>query len=185
MWYDAELVVKNYKPLQLEPGMLFVQKLHQGTLKEEVEIFILERVPQDEESFLQQHGYPVELYIIDENGDMLASNEEIALWDDGEEELFEISVDHVNKIFNEYDGMVQIEMVDISEEEDEYEEWVPVVYEGNIILRYPQEEYEEWEEEEELPMCEMCNGTGEGANPDLTCIHCKGSGVIYPDDYEP
>ena len=183
MWYDAELVVKNYKPLHLEPGMLFIQKLHQGTLKETIELFILERVPQDEESYIQQNGYPVELYVVDENGDILADNEEIGLWDDGDEDLYEIAVEYVNTIFNDFEGSIQIDMTDISEEDDEYEQYVPTIFEGNVILRYPQEEYEEWEEEE-LPMCDMCNGTGEGAIPDLTCIHCKGSGVIYPDNYE-
>lgn len=188
MWYECELVVKSYKPLHLEEGMLFIQKLHQGTLKENVELFSLDRVPYDEEAFVQQHGYPVELYVVDGGGNILASNEEIAFWDEGGDELFEISIDHVNIIFNDYDGMVQIEMVDVSEEGDEYEQYVPLVYEGNVVLRFPQyddddEYYEEEEEEDEL--CSFCNGTGEGANPDLICIHCNGSGVTYTDYYEP
>ena len=188
MWYDAELVVKNYKPLHLEPGMLFIQKLHQGTLKETIELFILERVPQDEESYIQQNGYPVELYVVDENGDILADNEEIGLWDEGDDNLFEISVDHINNTFNEYEGMIQIDMVDISEEDDEYEEYIPTIFEGNVILRYPQDEWPEedfLEEEEEEPMCDMCNGTGEGSIPDSICTTCKGSGVIDTDYYEP
>lgn len=187
MWYDAELVVKSYKPLHLEPGMLFIQKLHQGTLKENIELFILERVPQDEESFIQQNGYPVELYVVDENGDVLASNEHIAFWDEGGDELFEISTEHVNTIFNDYDGMVQIEMVDVSEEGDEYEQYVPLIYEGNVVLRFPQydDDDEYYEEEEEDELCSFCNGTGEGEVPEYTCTHCKGSGVNKKDYFEP
>jgi hypothetical protein len=186
MWYDAELVVKSYKPLQLEVGMLFIQKLHQGTLKEETELFALERVPQDEEAFVQQNGYPVELYVIGENDEILASDDEIAFWDEGEEELFEMTIDNVNKIFNEYDGIVQIDMVDVNEPDDEYEHYVPIVYEGNVVLRYPQDEYEEWEEDweeeedEEVFLCGMCNGTGQSINgtPDVgICSFCKGTGI--------
>jgi len=51
MWYETEVVIKSYKPLQLEPGMLFLQILHKGTPKEQIELFALDRVPQDEESF--------------------------------------------------------------------------------------------------------------------------------------
>jgi len=186
MWYEAELVVKNYKPLKLEEGMLFVQKLHQGTLKENIELFILERVPLDEEAFIAQNGYPVELYVIGENDNILASNEEIALWDEGHDELFEISVDHVNIIFNDYDGVVQIEMMDVSDPESEYEEYVPVIYEGNVILRYPQDEYEEYYEEEDEEdeyenyyICSLCNGSGEGFHDGSSCAVCKGTGVEY------
>ncbi len=188
MWLDCELVVKNYKPLHLEEGMLFIQKLHQGTLKESIELFILERVPQDEEAFIAQNGYPVELYVVDDEGNIIAHNDEIGLWDDGDDDLFEISVDHVNNIFNEFEGMIQIDMTDISEEDSEYEEYVPTIIEGSVILRYPQEDYEEEEEEyeedeyeeEEEPMCNMCNGTGESMHAppgEGICSFCGGSGV--------
>ena len=188
IWLDCELVVKNYKPLHLEEGMLFIQKLHQGTLKENIELFILERVPQDEEAFITQNGYPVELYVVDDEGNILASNEEIGLWDDGEEDLFEIGVNNVNTIFNDYEGSLQINMVDVNDEDDEYAHYVPVVYDGSVVLRYPQEDYEEEEEEyeedeyeeEEEPMCNMCNGTGESMHAppgEGICSFCGGSGV--------
>jgi len=184
MWLDCELVVKNYKPLHLEEGMLFIQKLHQGTLKENIELFILERVPQDEEAFIAQNGYPVELHVVDEEGNIIAHNDEIGLWDDGDGDLFEMSVDHVNNIFNEFEGMIQINMTDISEEDSEYEEYIPTIFEESVILRYPQDDYYEEEEEEyyedELPMCEMCNGTGESMHAppgEGICSFCGGSGV--------
>ena len=192
IWLDCELVVKNYKPLHLEEGMLFIQKLHQGTLKENIELFILERVPQDEEAFIAQNGYPVELHVVDDEGNILASHEEIGLWDDGDEDLYELSADIVNNIFNDYDGSVQINMVDVSEEDEEYARYVPVIYEGNVILRYPQEDYYEEEEEyyeDELVMCNMCNGTGESMHAppgEGVCSFCGGSGVEQPDvPYEP
>lgn len=189
MWHDAELVVKNYKPLQLEVGMLFIQKLHQGTLKENIELFILERVPQDEEAFIQKNGYPIELYVVDGEQNILASNEEIGLWDDGGDDLYDISVEHVNTVFNDYDGCIQIDMTDISEPNDEYSEYVPTMLEGNVILRFPQEEWFEEdfleEEEEEDELCMFCNGTGEGEVPEYTCTHCKGSGFTHKNYFEP
>ena len=40
------------------------------------------------------------------------------------------------------------------------------------------------EEVEEDNMCHSCNGTGEGCNPDLSCLRCGGSGAIIPKSYD-
>lgn len=148
MWYETEVVIKSYKPLQLEPGMLFLQILHKGTPKEQIELFALDRVPQDEESFLQQHGYPVELYIIDDQGNVLASPEQIGWWDEGDhvDELSDISISHINNIFNDYDGYVDLEMEEYDETEGEY---VPVIYAEKVVMRYVTDEEEEYEEEDD------------------------------------
>jgi len=43
-----------------------------------------------------------------------------------------------------------------------------------------------YDQDESDNMCTLCNGTGEGCNPDLICRSCNGSGVDIRknDDYE-
>jgi hypothetical protein len=85
MYIDAELVLKSYKPLKLEEGMLFVNKIART---DAVELFILEEIPEDAETFLVTHGYPIELYIIQHEllnntstPVILATPEQIGWWD--------------------------------------------------------------------------------------------------------
>lgn len=146
MWYEAELVVKSYKPLELEIGMYFLQILHKNTVKEQAELFVLDKIPLNQEEFLQRHGYPVELYIIDESGNVIASPEQIGWWDEGEhsDELSDITVAQINIIFNDYDGYVDVEMEESEENEDEY---LPVLYSDKVTLRYVTDDEEEEEEE--------------------------------------
>ena len=33
-------------------------------------------------------------------------------------------------------------------------------------------------------MCQLCNGTGEGCNPDVSCMRCQGSGALIPKTYD-
>ena len=40
------------------------------------------------------------------------------------------------------------------------------------------------EEEQPDNMCHSCNGTGEGCNPDVSCMRCQGSGAIIPKTYD-
>lgn len=119
MFYPAELAYRNYMPDDLEPGMLFMKILHQGTIKETVEVWTLDRVPQDKDRFLSENGAPIELYVMDENGEVLAEPEEIAWFDLGEAfmTLTDISLKEINIILNEYDGLLEIEVDD-----EDYEE---------------------------------------------------------------
>ena len=119
MFYPAELAYRNYMPDELESGMLFMKILHQGTVKESVEVWTLDRVPQDKDRFLSENGAPIELYIMDEDGEILANPEEIAWFDLGEAfmTLTDISLKEINIILNEYDGLLEIEISD-----EDYEE---------------------------------------------------------------
>jgi hypothetical protein len=135
MYYPAELVYKNYMPDELESGMLFMNILHPGTVKELIELWTLDRVPQDKDRFLSENGAPIELFIVDEEGEVLAEPEEIAWFDLGEAfmTLTDISLKELNIILNEYDGLVEIEISD----EDYEEGYVSPSYQmDKVTLRF-------------------------------------------------
>ena len=153
MYYLAELVLKSYKPLQLEKGMWFVHKLNVGhRLKEEVTVFALTTVPQNPEEFIKENGYPVELYIIGADERVLATPEQIGWWNAGEhvDDLFDITFKEINTILNEYEGAVDIQgdLYGHNSDEFDYPEdiFMPDVIEGKVVLAYPlDEEDEEYE----------------------------------------
>lgn len=135
MYYPAELVYKNYMPDELESGMLFMKILHPGTVKEIIELWTLDRVPQDKDRFLSENGAPIQLFIVDEEGEVLAEPEEIAWFDLGEAfmTLTDISLKELNIILNEYDGLVEIEISD----EDYEEGYVSPSYQmDKVTLRF-------------------------------------------------
>jgi hypothetical protein len=146
MYIDAELVLKSYKPLKLEEGMLFVNKIART---DAVELFILEEIPDDEEKFVVTNGYPMEPYIIQhellnntETPIILATPEEIGWWDYEElDEFTEISIEEINNVISQFTGLLEIY---IDDETD-----VPLLVENKVVLKYLTDDDEEWEDEEE------------------------------------
>ena len=144
MYIDAELVLKSYKPLKLEEGMFFVNKIVRTNA---VELFILEEIPDDEETFLVTHGYPIELYVIQhellnntETPIILATPEQIGWWDDDDSDEFtEISLEKINNIISQFTGLLEIY---IDEETN-----APLLVENKVVLKYlTDEEWEDWED---------------------------------------
>ena len=144
MYINGELVVKSYMPLKLEEGMLFVKGHHVNTPKEFMEIWALKRVPLDFEEFLKENGAPIELSIIDEEDEEIASHEEIGWlsYPFEEEILHDLTLKDINIIFNDFGGFLELEI----EEDPEDDSYNIVVYENKVIIRFPQE-YEEEEED--------------------------------------
>jgi hypothetical protein len=147
MYYEAELVLKSYKPLKLEEGMLFINKIART---DAVELFILEELPDDEEKFVVTHGYPVEPYIIQhellnnvETPIILAIPEQIGWWDDGDDvdELREMSIEEINNVISQFTGLLEIYL-----EDDEIGD--PLLIEDRVMLRYLIDE-EDWEDNED------------------------------------
>lgn len=134
MWYPAEIALKSYLPLELEEGMLFINRIFIGVVEPYIELFELEEVPEDMDEFMTNYGAPVELLIISEDGKLLATHDEIGWWDDGPEtdELRDITLDDINYLLRELDGYVEIEIDDDTED--------PVIYEGKIVLGLDQED---------------------------------------------
>ena len=140
MWYPAEISLSSYLPPELEVGMLFTNRISVGVVEPYIELFELEEVPEDADVFMAKHGAPVELVIIDEDGDILASHDDIGWWDEGEDsdEYREVTLDDINYLLREFDGYVDIEFDD---EED------IVLIEGKVVLSLvPDEEWDDWDE---------------------------------------
>jgi hypothetical protein len=139
MWYPAEIAVKSYLPPELEVGMLFTNRISVGVIEPFIELFELEEIPEDPDAFMSRHGVPVELVIIDESGNLLASHDEIGWWDEGEhtDELRDITLDDINYLLREFDGYIDIE----------YDEDEGIVFmEDKVVLSLvPDEELDDWD----------------------------------------
>ena len=136
MWYPAEISLSSYLPDELQEGMLFINRISVGVIEPYIELFELEEVPEDADAFMAKHGAPVEIAIIDEDDDILASHDEIGWWDDGDDvdEYREITLDDINYILRELDGYVDIEV----------DEHGVILMEDKVILTLaPEEEYDD------------------------------------------
>jgi hypothetical protein len=127
MWYPAEIVLKSYLPSELEVGMLFTNRISVGVIEPFIELFELEEIPEDPDVFMAKHGVPIELAIVDETGNLLASHDEIGWWDDGDDtdEYRELTLDDINYLLSEFDGYINIE----TDEEDDI-----ILIEDKVIL---------------------------------------------------
>ena len=138
-YITLELVVKNYMPEHIEKEMMFIRGHHANTENEYLEVFVLSYTPisdYDQEQFIANNGYPIELYLIDEQGEVIVTPEEIGWWDEGEDSdsLTDISIRQINDIIQMYDGLVDVQVEDDGK---------IIIVEGKAIMSYNTEEYEE------------------------------------------
>lgn len=140
MWYPAEISLSSYLPDELQEGMLFINRISVGVIEPYIELFELEEVPEDADAFMAKNGAPVEIIIIDEDGDKLASQDEIGWWDDGDDsdEYREVTLDDINYLLRELDGYVDIQIED-------QEDFFVVFIEDRVVLSLaPEEDDEDW-----------------------------------------
>lgn len=140
MWYPAEISLSSYLPDELEEGMLFINRISVGVIEPYIELFELEKVPEDADAFMAKHGTPVELVIIDDEGNIIATHNEIGWWDDGDDtdELRDVTLDDINYILRELDGYVDIEWDEI---DDDF-----VFYQDRVVLSIVPDDDWDWDE---------------------------------------
>jgi hypothetical protein len=150
----VKLTFKNYIPTSLEVGMLFLS--HTG---EETNVFELEKLPLDEEAFIEANGYPVHPYLIDEGNPNIendvviyAGGGEIGWFDFDEEsdEFRSITVNDMNNIINNYGCECLIEMdeyhIDDAETHEPYVLYRPIYIEEKVVISLYNED-DEWDED--------------------------------------
>lgn len=140
MYYPALLILNNYIPKAIELGMLFKTVLYPNTDREFIELWSISdnhvRFFHDIDAFCAQYGYPVEVMIIDEDGETLAHPDQIGWWDEGKhtDELRDITLTDINRVIKEQQGNIEIE---ISSDAYQIAQVVPIMSEGKVILRIP------------------------------------------------
>ena len=137
MWYPAEISLSSYLPTELEEGMLFINRISVGVIEPYIELWELEEVPEDMDEFMSKNGAPVELVIIDDEGGILASHDEIGWWDEGadSDEYRNITLDDINYLLRELDGYVDIQV----------DEYGVVLLEDRVILSLAPEDDSDWD----------------------------------------
>jgi len=128
--YEAELALRSYMPKRLELGMLFADVTEESTT-----LWELDKIPNDEEAFMVENGAPMEVYIIDNDDSVIAEPHEIGWFDEGDDtdELRDITLDDINYILNEFDGWIEIEIIEDFFDEDE--QVIPNMYEQKVVVR--------------------------------------------------
>lgn len=127
---EGELIFVSYKPAKLERGMYFITKLSVGLINPERELFKLEEIPEDEDSFMMLYGAPVKLFILRrEDHEIMVNPAEIGWFDNDEDndDLYPIRLKHLNTIINDCEGFC---WVDVNNDESTR------LYEGKAIISY-------------------------------------------------
>ena len=111
MWMPAEISLSSYLPDELQEGMLFINRVSVGVIDPYIELFELKEIPEDADAFMAKNGAPVQLVINDDEGNVIATHDQIGWWDDGDDsdEYREVTLDDINYLFRELDGYVDIE----------------------------------------------------------------------------
>ena len=164
MYIEAELVTKAYMPDELEKDMLFIRINYPGTDYSKIELFALDNLPSDKDVFLKENGAPVELFIIltddrESFMEIIATADQLAWVDFGDENLYNVELDFYNLVLNEYNGVLEI---DIDEENEE--SIVATLVEGKVVIRELTEEI----------TCDNCGSTDiiQNSSGDIMCESC-------------
>jgi hypothetical protein len=141
----VKLITRAYLSPSLEIGMLFSKTHRLGEYIYE-EIYELKELPHDPETYLQENGHPVQLYLAepkDNNNDspmyIIAQPHQIGWVDEGEntETLRDIKLYDINSLLYNEDGWVEIHTTEDGEIE---------LFEGKVIMLIHDEYLDDYED---------------------------------------
>jgi len=137
---EGEFAFKSYMPTKLKVGMHFLTQITVGTIEPEWLFFTLGQVPEDQDMFMSLYGAPVHIFLVDEEGEPMASHKEVGWFteDNDGEELHEITDEEICNILNKDDGFMDIECEETGD---------VILYDGKVIISYLSEANEILEEE--------------------------------------
>ncbi len=150
MFVAVELHFRHYDAEELKAGMLFMNHLYPGSEeREHIEIFELTKESIHEqvtpEIMYMENGFPVYPYLLDSDGRVVATPEEIGMFliineYEDEEAYVDFGVTEMNFIMREFDGLLEV-FVD----EDEYEQGyiIPVLDDGQVIMKFLEDNLED------------------------------------------
>ena len=140
MYYAAELVLRNYVPDSIEPGMFFIHKTPSGENFNPLQIYQFEKLKDIPnmwipiEEIFNCLGYPVEIYVIDPTDhEILALPTQIGWFDPGDDsdEYRDIELKDINVILAN-EGLIEIEIDDL---DDFYGVCNVILEEEKVIIR--------------------------------------------------
>lgn len=142
MYLLAHLAFKSYDPDEIKAGMLFIDARGERVIE-------LMSDSDNKERTVQYLGYPVQVYIVDDNDNVLAMPHEVGLWDvnDKEHGYRPITPREYNHLMYEWDGLVEIQCIDVDPMSGLPP--MPALVTGKVVLRSPVEEEETETEESE------------------------------------
>jgi hypothetical protein len=142
MWIAVQLAYHHHSPETIKEGMLFMNHIKPNTEKEIIEVWeidkkIIELLEYND--IIKLYGYPVLPYLIDEDQNVVTIPDEIGWWDAGDvtDELINITIQELNFIMREFDGLLEL-LVDEDELEQGYIE--PILENELVIMRFLKEE---------------------------------------------
>ena len=150
MFTPAKIVLEHYIPLELKEGMYFVKHEFSSVTGNDTiveQIWELEDTPEDYQSFIEEHNFPVNLSIFIQMSDnpdqpmVKVAEEQKIGWIDVQDELLPLSTSDINHILKAYQGHVGIYMDD---EDDEVH-----LEDGKVVLCIIDELYEDYDDDEE------------------------------------
>lgn len=150
MWIAVQLAYHHYSPNEIKNDTLFMNRMNYSTDKEIIELWTLDDDMLsllEYDDIIENYGYPVLPYLIDENNKVIAEPYQLGWWDAGDiaDELIPFGIKEMNFIMQEFDGLLE---VFVDEELLEKNEIEPIFEEGLVIMRFltEDEEYDQIEE---------------------------------------
>jgi len=144
MWIAVQLAYHHYSPDDIKNDTLFMNRINYSTDKEIIELWTLDDDMLsllEYDNIIENYGYPVLPYLIDENNKIIAEPDQLGWWDAGDitDELIPFGIKEMNFIMQEFDGLLEIF---VDEELLEKNEIEPIFEEGLVIMRFLTEDEE-------------------------------------------